>query len=160
MTESLQLCLTTNNLQVTVTIALQEFLYYEPILFKLCTFLFLADNGTMTFEYKTMSGVSPDETGRLIISEEDESKLPMILGAVFGFLLIVLIIGAILFRRHLAQQAKVSHEDVRGNYPMKTNCVQNSQYEGPPVARPRTPGNAAPLETKHSAGNIINLRVC
>lgn len=103
----------------------------------------------MAFEYKTMSGVSPDEKGVVTTSEEDESKLPIILGAVFGFLLIVVIIGAILFRRHLAQQAKVSHQDVRGNYPMKTHCAQNPEYE------------AAPLESKHSAGKIIlNLHIC
>ena len=118
-------------------------------------FLFLADDGTMTFEYKTMTGVSPDETAITTITEEGEdSKLPIILGAVFGLLLIAVIIGAVLFRRHLAQQAKVSHQDVSGKIPMKTNYAQNQEYDG---ARPKTPGKAAPLESKHSAGKTIKM---
>ena len=111
----------------------------------------------MVYEYKTMTDVTPDEAPVATISEEDESKLPIILGAVFGVLLVVLIIGALLFRRHLAQQAKVSHQDVRGSQRINTTCAQNTTYQGSVANNTGTPGNAAPLETRHSAGKFTNI---
>jgi hypothetical protein len=135
----------------------------ECLLLLLCAefahFLLSADNGTMSYAYKTMTNVSPDETAVTKLSEEDESKLPIILGAVFGVLLIVVVIGALLFRRHLAQQAKVSHQDVKGSQNTNTTCAQNTSYQGSAMGRPGTPGKAAPVEARHSAGKVINFSI-
>ncbi|CAB4007553.1 uncharacterized protein LOC110241572 [Paramuricea clavata] len=131
-----QLMLAVNKQQFTVMLNGQEY---------------TARNGSMTYEYKTMTGVSPDEGTVTTISEEDESKLPIILGVVFGVLLIVIIIVAVLFRRHLAKQTKVSDQNIRGS----TTCAQNTGYQGSvgnDMGRPVTPGNAAPVETQHSTG--------
>ena len=107
-----------------------------------------------------MTNVSPDETGITKLSEDDDSKLPIILGAVFGVLVIVAIIGVLLFRRHLVQQTKVSHHDVREN--QNTTTAQNTTYQGPVannMSRPGTPGNAAPVQARHSAGKIIDFNI-
>ena len=78
-----------------------------------------------------MTDVSPDETGVATASEDEENKLPIILGAVFGFLLVVVIVGAVLFKRHLSQQAKVSHQNIqRSQQTINTTCAQNTAYHG------------------------------
>lgn len=103
----------------------------------------------MTFSRTIMTGVSPDETSKKTQAKEDESNLALILGAVFAVLLIIVIIGALLFRRHLSKQAKVSHENISRSQPNMIMSAKNANYQG---SVDKTPGNAAPQETRLSSG--------
>lgn len=103
----------------------------------------------------------PDQIRKAILLEE-ESKLPVILGAIFGFLLIVVVVGAFLFRRHLARQNKVSHLGIKRNQPINNTCVQNPGYQGSAVqvaGQPKSDRKGAAQQTQHSAGSLFDLNV-
>ena len=97
-------------------------------------FSFIADNRSVVFNYKSVSGIQPDsDTNDIKTTEDDgDSSLPLILGCVLGVVFfIVIVLAVVLYQRHLAAKSKVSHENIKSPQPIKNDCVANPAYEGP-----------------------------
>ena len=109
-------------------------------------FSLIAENRSVGFDYKWVSGIQPDPvtTDTKTTEDDSDSSLPLILGCVLGVvLLIVIILAVVLYQRHLAAKSKVSHENIRSPQPIKNDCVENPAYEGSGEYnsyRQRTPG--------------------
>ena len=127
----------------------------------------------MTHVYE-MARATPEPTVLPRKESDSESTLPIILGCVFGVLVLVIVIAIIVYKQKVAKKTKVSHQHIRSpsTQPLDTTCAENPAYHGSTefnmnsmgAERPSTGTVHEAIDSLKDNGNkkiiVLNERTC